>query len=60
MTPEQFSYWLQGIVDTMETTAPSEAHWGVIKAHLALVFKRKTTIRPETSLGNNYRIKKAK
>jgi len=42
MTPEQFSYWLQGFVEIQETTAPSERQWEIIKDHLQQVFNKKT------------------
>lgn len=37
MNSEQFYYWLNGFIDTMETDRPSVKQWKAIKAHAALV-----------------------
>lgn len=43
MTPESFTYWLQGFVELSESTAvPNEQQWLMIKDHLKLVFDKKT------------------
>lgn len=41
MTPEQFTYWLQGFAE-INDTVPTEAQWKSIKEHLELVFKKIT------------------
>jgi hypothetical protein len=41
MTPEQFTYWLQGFVE-MCGEMPTEEQWDMIKEHLQLVFDKKT------------------
>lgn len=49
MTPEQFTYWLQGFVEISQKP-PTDKEWLVIKDHLATVFNKvtpdRTTIRP--------------
>jgi len=47
MTPEQFTYWLQGFVELQNTDAVSKKQWQVIKDHLRLVFKKETHGRKE-------------
>lgn len=42
LTPENFTYWLQGFVELTETKQPSEAQWQAIKDHLQLVFTKVT------------------
>jgi hypothetical protein len=44
MTPEQFTYWLQGVVETIDGK-PSERQWLVICDHLATVFNKQTPER---------------
>lgn len=44
MTPDQFTYWLQGFVEIAEGTQPTEAQWKIIKDHLQLVFKKETPV----------------
>lgn len=44
MTPEQFTYWLQGFAE-IHGGAPSEKQWLVVKDHLKLVFEKKTPDR---------------
>lgn len=41
MTPEQFTYWLQGFVE-LNDGAPTEAQWKSIKEHLQSVFHKTT------------------
>lgn len=43
MTPENFAYWLQGFVE-LHGAPPSAEQWEQIKAHLNLVFERKTAM----------------
>lgn len=54
MTPEQFTYWLQGHCEmNPHDEAPTEAQWAMIKEHLQLVFKKETSITiplPQTGL----------
>ena len=46
MTPESFTYWLQGFVELSESNAvPNEKQWLMIKDHLKLVFDKKTPDR---------------
>jgi hypothetical protein len=45
MTPEQFTYWLQGFVE-IRGSAPTAGEWDVIKDHLATVFKKVTPTYP--------------
>lgn len=42
MTPEQFSYWLQGFVEMNGGKMPTEGQWKAIQEHLATVFKKVT------------------
>ena len=42
MTPEQFTYWLQGFMEMAEPEKLSKKQLSMIKDHLALVFKKKT------------------
>lgn len=42
MTPEQFTYWLQGFVELNEGKKPSDAQWKSIKEHIAEVFHKVT------------------
>lgn len=44
MTPEQFTYWLQGFVEISDST-PTEAQWTIIKDHLTLVMNKQTPYR---------------
>lgn len=43
MTTEQFTYWLQWFAE-INSSAPSDEQWKIIKDHLALVFDKKTPI----------------
>lgn len=47
MTPETFTYWLQGFVELTESDTISEKQWLVIKDHLKLVFDKKTPDRSQ-------------
>ncbi len=49
MTPENFTYWLQGWVELSGAT-PTEEQWKSIKEHLQTVFKKVT---PEVSVPNS-------
>lgn len=44
MTPEQFTYWLQGYAEINEA-APNEQQWQIIKDHLQTVFLKVTPLR---------------
>jgi hypothetical protein len=44
MTTEQFTYWLQGFAE-IQSSAPTEEQWTMIKDHLAIVFDKKTPDR---------------
>lgn len=41
MTPENFTYWLQGFAE-VHKEAPTPEQWSIIKDHLQLVFKKET------------------
>jgi hypothetical protein len=41
MSPESFTYWLQGFVE-LGGKKPNDQQWKMIKEHLALVFKKET------------------
>jgi hypothetical protein len=45
MTPEQFTYWLQGFSEVSGEEAPDARQWKIIQDHLALVFKKETPTR---------------
>jgi len=45
MTPEQFTYWLQGFVE-LNKTIPTEEQWKSIKDHLSVVFTKVTPPMP--------------
>lgn len=44
MTPEQFTYWLQGFAE-LNPQAPTAEQWQAIRDHLNLVFKKETPVR---------------
>lgn len=44
MTPEQFTYWLQGYME-VSGVYPTETQWKVIKDHLQTVFHKVTPQR---------------
>ena len=48
MTTEQFTYWLQWFAE-VNTKAPTEEQWTIIKDHLALVFDKQTPNRVEST-----------
>jgi len=53
MTPEQFTYWLQGFVElTPDIAAPSPAQWDGIKNHLDLVFAPSPITHPDLREGH--------
>lgn len=45
MTPEQFTYWLQGFIEMENPKTLSLRQTKVIKDHLNLVFKKETPKR---------------
>jgi hypothetical protein len=45
MTPEQFTYWLQGFMEISNPTTLDEKQTQIIKDHLALVFDKQTPDR---------------
>ncbi|MGU1528639.1 hypothetical protein ACSEOK_26995 [Pseudomonas aeruginosa] len=45
MTPEQFTYWLQGFVE-LNGALPNETQWLQIKDHLKLVCEKRTPTYP--------------
>lgn len=45
MTPEQFTYWLQGFMEISNPTTLDETQIQIIKDHLALVFDKQTPDR---------------
>lgn len=52
MTPEQFTYWLQGYFEISDSNMLSHKQVQIIKDHLALVFNKVTPDRKENkSLG---------
>ena len=42
MTPEQFTYWLQGSVELSGGERPTAEQWDMIRAHLSTVFTKIT------------------
>lgn len=42
MTPENFCYWLQGLIELDNPTSLDENQINIIKDHLNLVFKKET------------------
>lgn len=52
MTPENFCYWLQGFVETVNPTSIDEQQTKVIKDHLQLVFNKVT---PKYWEGNKFK-----
>lgn len=45
MTPEQFTYWLQGFIEMENPKTLSLRQTKIIKDHLELVFKKETPNR---------------
>ncbi|HBP2068952.1 TPA: hypothetical protein L5Y18_001728 [Pseudomonas aeruginosa] len=58
MTPEQFTYWLQGFVE-LNGAVPNETQWLQIKDHLKLVFEKRTptypAYRPPIGIGQDFK-----
>lgn len=53
MTPQDFTYWLQGFVELTEgQVRPTERQWTAIQQHLDLVFNKVT---PPMNENNNDR-----
>lgn len=52
MTPEQFTYWLQGFTE-LTGDRPTESQWLAIKDHLKLVFNK---ITPDRASPNSPKI----
>ena len=50
MSPETFTYWLQGFVEIANTDTISEKQWQIIKDHLKLVFDKKTPDRNQITV----------
>jgi len=46
MTPDQFTYWLQGFVEMNGGKAPTKQQWHIIKDHLKLCFNKVTPHYP--------------
>lgn len=46
MTPDQFTYWLQGFVEMNGGKAPTKQQWQIIKDHLKLCFNKVTPHYP--------------
>jgi len=42
MTPQDFTYWLQGFMEISDPKSLDEKQTQIIKDHLALVFKKET------------------
>ena len=42
MTPEQFIYWLQGMLETKDTNKLTEKQVQQIRDHLGIVFTKRT------------------
>ncbi|WP_321921696.1 hypothetical protein [Burkholderia sp. BCC1998] len=42
MTPEQFSYWMQGFAELSGDEPPTPAQWKSIREHLKTVFVKVT------------------
>ncbi|MFA7278737.1 MAG: hypothetical protein WC100_01420 [Sterolibacterium sp.] len=50
MTPEQFTYWLNGFAELSPDTPPTQAQWKLIQAHIALVLTKRTPkLEPEVT-----------
>lgn len=46
MSPEQFTYWLQGFMEVQDPTTLDARQTQILKEHLALVFNKVTPVRP--------------
>jgi hypothetical protein len=55
MTPEQFTYWLQGFFELSGTTTLNEEQIVCIKEHIGLTLTKVTTLSPkqENSIPDN-------
>jgi hypothetical protein len=53
MTPDQFTYWLQGFAE-INQEAPTKEQWEVIKDHLQLVFKKETPVYNRPTKGEKW------
>ena len=42
MTPEQFTYWLQGFIEMNAGKEPTKHQWKIINDHLKTVFHKET------------------
>lgn len=52
MTPEQFTYWLQGFMETADPKSIDEKQTRIIKDHLDLVFNKVTPEYKNTPIIN--------
>ena len=52
MTPQEFTYWLQGLFELADPKSLDERQTAMIKSHLALVFTNVTA--PTTELGKDF------
>lgn len=52
MTPEQFTYWLQGFVEMNPEAMLTHTQWEILKDHLKLTMNKQTPYRfPMPSIG---------
>lgn len=54
MTPEQFTYWLQGFSEVTGTKQPTKEQWQIIQDHLSTVFVKVTPTRDLTTDTTKY------
>jgi hypothetical protein len=47
MTPEQFTYWMQGYVELNNGAQPTAEQWQMIQEHLKTVFHKVTPPYPQ-------------
>lgn len=47
MTPQDFTYWLQGFVEMTEADTISDVQWKMIKDHLKLTVNKQTPSYPK-------------
>jgi hypothetical protein len=57
MTPENFCYWLQGLLEIGQPIKLDEQQVQIIKDHLALVFKKETPDRTSNIISDFYKNK---
>lgn len=50
MTPQDFTYWLQGFVEITDGQMPTEKQWKIVQDHLKLVFDKQTPNRYDHEL----------